>query len=498
MYRRLFLFYFCIVFFLMACSDNTEPSTIAEEATENEQGDEQKEIEESPNDQDNKKMAADHIAEDPVGDVISPNITISGKMTLKEDIIEVDAESNLPEGVQVRVKSFLNPYGGNVVSEILENETIEVGQSGVIKGSIPFDSALYESNLNDPVRLQLTYSHSRISSMHERADEINSIYGEDGKNFEGPFVVEEYKAGRDKPTFIIQADAIGPIRVGEEFILEEKIVGDPPDDYGEPDVWVEAEIVDTDHRYVYVKGSTNLMDGLILHGNIHSDADSNHGQNIYTYKAEVQKDGTFMMPIEYKSLTDEGFIEIYSMASLTHRRSRVILDAYGEEFEHLKGDIVEKRYEGKAEQMIKLTIPLNPEYEDAPDNMDVTKDGDEMKLIMPDDILFEFGESDIRNEGKSSIQAVAKWLEDKEYTGMIKIYGHTDNVGDDNINQPLSEERAENVFRTLKSFVNDPSLYQFEVKGFGEYEPISTNETDEGRQRNRRVEILLSGDMDTD
>ncbi|KAB8126256.1 OmpA family protein [Gracilibacillus oryzae] len=235
-----------------------------------------------------------------------------------------------------------------------------------------------------------------------------------------------------------------------------------------------------------------------MNGNVFSSEESRHGQNMFTYKAEVQRDGTFIMPIEYKSLTDEGFIEIYSMAGNDHRRNKAVVDAYGDEFEHLQGDIVEKRYEDETEQIIKLIIPLNAQYEDTPDNIDVTKNGDELKLILPDDILFEFGESEITKEGQNSIQEVVKWLESKEYEGTIKIYGHTDNVGDDDINQPLSEERAENVAGKLESNMTNPALYQYEVKGFGESEPVASNQTDEGRQRNRRVEILLSGEITED
>ena len=80
---------------------------------------------------------------------------------------------------------------------------------------------------------------------------------------------------------------------------------------------------------------------------------------------------------------------------------------------------------------------------------------------------------------------------ERRLQGLIKIYGHTDNEGTDEINQPLSEDRSQNVYEELLSHLSDSSEYDFEVKGFGKYEPIASNESSEGRQRNRRVEILL-------
>src|SRR5260370_1405106 len=74
----------------------------------------------------------------------------------------------------------------------------------------------------------------------------------------------------------------------------------------------------------------------------------------------------------------------------------------------------------------------------------------------------------------------------------LQVEGHTDSVGGDDYNQQLSEHRAEAVRDYLvQQGISAPSI---EAKGFGKTEPIASNETPEGRQQNRRVELGVSGD----
>ena len=74
----------------------------------------------------------------------------------------------------------------------------------------------------------------------------------------------------------------------------------------------------------------------------------------------------------------------------------------------------------------------------------------------------------------------------------VAIEGHTDSVGSDDYNQQLSERRAQAV---RDYFVQQGiSAAAVEAHGYGKTEPIATNDTPEGRQQNRRVELILSGD----
>jgi outer membrane protein OmpA-like peptidoglycan-associated protein len=71
------------------------------------------------------------------------------------------------------------------------------------------------------------------------------------------------------------------------------------------------------------------------------------------------------------------------------------------------------------------------------------------------------------------------------------VEGHTDNVGSDDFNQKLSEQRAQAVRDYLTSQSVPSNMIT--ARGFGEAQPVATNDNNEGRQRNRRVELVVSG-----
>jgi outer membrane protein OmpA-like peptidoglycan-associated protein len=77
----------------------------------------------------------------------------------------------------------------------------------------------------------------------------------------------------------------------------------------------------------------------------------------------------------------------------------------------------------------------------------------------------------------------------KKTTWKLEIAGHTDNVGDDNLNLVLSKKRAE----ALKSYLMSQGIEESRLLTlfYGETKPIATNDTPEGRQKNRRVEMKI-------
>jgi outer membrane protein OmpA-like peptidoglycan-associated protein len=75
----------------------------------------------------------------------------------------------------------------------------------------------------------------------------------------------------------------------------------------------------------------------------------------------------------------------------------------------------------------------------------------------------------------------------------VAVEGHTDSVGSDDYNQQLSERRAGSVRNFLVQ--NGVPLTVISAMGFGESQPVATNDTPEGRQTNRRVELVVTGEV---
>lgn len=113
------------------------------------------------------------------------------------------------------------------------------------------------------------------------------------------------------------------------------------------------------------------------------------------------------------------------------------------------------------------------------------------KFQMPSALLFDTGQSILKPESEPTIAALAEVLI-KNTTLRIEIGGHTDNVGSEHNNQQLSEQRAQSLFQALLDKKVPPA--QLRWKGYGESQPLATNDTETGRQKNRRVECRMMND----
>ena len=103
-------------------------------------------------------------------------------------------------------------------------------------------------------------------------------------------------------------------------------------------------------------------------------------------------------------------------------------------------------------------------------------------------VLFGFGKYALTEASKAELERMEKVFEKYPETD-ITIEGHTDAVGSEASNQRLSEQRAASVADYLAEL--GISRERFEVTGYGETQPVASNETDEGRTANRRVEVSV-------
>jgi len=103
---------------------------------------------------------------------------------------------------------------------------------------------------------------------------------------------------------------------------------------------------------------------------------------------------------------------------------------------------------------------------------------------------FKFGQTKMPDDMQSQIDELVSQLKANPNGGYIEIEGHTDNVGDKNINYKLGLERAEAVKRYLYENQQIP-LHKINVISYGEEKPIAPNKTKAGRAQNRRVVIKV-------
>ena len=117
-----------------------------------------------------------------------------------------------------------------------------------------------------------------------------------------------------------------------------------------------------------------------------------------------------------------------------------------------------------------------------------TDNGSAILVNLPDGVTFDVGSYSLRPEFRSTLDKVAESL--VQYpNSLIDVYGHTDSTGSDAFNQTLSENRARTVLNYLVS--RGVPAARIRSQGFGETMPIASNDTADGRQKNRRVEIKI-------
>ena len=120
--------------------------------------------------------------------------------------------------------------------------------------------------------------------------------------------------------------------------------------------------------------------------------------------------------------------------------------------------------------------------------VDVVRQGDDLLLRMPSGITFATNQSSIEPRFQPTLDQVAQTLSEYPKT-MIDVLGHTDSDGSEAYNQSLSERRAQSVASYLGGHGVAP--VRVATKGYGEMQPIGSNETPDGKAQNRRVEIKI-------
>ena len=118
----------------------------------------------------------------------------------------------------------------------------------------------------------------------------------------------------------------------------------------------------------------------------------------------------------------------------------------------------------------------------------VERVGEGIAVTFASGLLYDFDSDVVRPEAQKNLSSLASSL--NQYPGSdILIVGHTDQVGSDAYNQALSERRAASAANYLVA--QGVSRSRVATRGVGEAEPVETNDTEDGRSQNRRVEIAI-------
>ena len=155
------------------------------------------------------------------------------------------------------------------------------------------------------------------------------------------------------------------------------------------------------------------------------------------------------------------------------------------------------------EQVIRLlddtkkTIESSLKDQIAAKDIEVIETESHVKMILVDKILFESGSVDVSEEGEALLAIIAKSIKDSKSQNIV-VEGHTDNKpisgrlkGRFPSNWELSAARAAAVVRYLLKSGNLPAQ-NLSVHGYSYYHPLASNETENGRSQNRRIEIILT------
>jgi outer membrane protein OmpA-like peptidoglycan-associated protein len=132
--------------------------------------------------------------------------------------------------------------------------------------------------------------------------------------------------------------------------------------------------------------------------------------------------------------------------------------------------------------------PATTTLDERLDRLGAEVTGTEVTIRLPGSVLFDFDSAQIRPDAERTLAEVAEVI--KGYAKRpVRVEGHTDSVASDDYNQKLSDRRAASVQAWLAGKGVEGG--RLTPRGFGETRPVADNGTAEGRQRNRRVEVII-------
>ncbi|APC47560.1 OmpA family protein [Virgibacillus halodenitrificans] len=455
--KKLILFLFLVIWMTGCGGEEAEKAEGTETAQSKEMKKDMDEKAEEASDTDNLEDKGTD-GKNNLGDM---KVELSGKASIKEESVIIDGESNLLPGTFIYSSGVTD--SGFASSNFINKA--EVQEDGSF--TFEFDGI----SKSTTVKLKL----------YNTKDETKKHYGENLEKVTGPqkYKTENHGEFEVKTEFYINADLPMPYTIPIEIPKWEK----EPENYGDTNVWMEAK-VDSDHRYLYFHGKSNLVEGTQVGGNLRKASGI---IDAFSFgHTRVNPDGTFELRVPYHQLKQGMYMPI--QVKPKNNSWDDFVSAYGEQGEKWKGNLVKN---DKDDKYLEYIVEIDAPNFDPAEDVGLTVNEEEVKMQMPDHLLFDFDKSELKPEAKKILDKVIQDLQELEEGTDIQINGHTDNVGDSDYNQELSKERADAVWNYLKKN-GDLNGLQVEKQGYGDTKPIASNKDEDGQEKNRRVEIVIN------
>jgi len=462
-------------------ADASEEELDEEEETETEEADMDKEMEEmdeeNPED-DNNSALEDADEEHSQGDY---DIYIGGEVTEADDKIVIEGESNLIPGSrvvgEVSVSTDTNYYWARETKEYeyLADTTELVDENGDFNMEIE----------NHGIQGKETVVSVKFDFDGQQDDDVIRHYGDRGQNLEGAYIYQHRgeSGGRDPKNIFKKAEVATVFTTGEDEAVrqfKEPSWYDLPDDMGDPRVWLEVEEVNDDGEYFYVHGRSNLIEGTRI---------GIYRKNSRKAQTLIKPDGSFDFKFDYEYKEDPFIIRFKP----DDYQWNIVEETYGAKGQNLVGNLVEKYAHNNEKQLIEYEVEDDSQEIEVPDNVELNIDGSEVTMFVPDDVLFDFDEDKLKKDSKKTLEEIADVVEDSfnKKDLDIMITGHTDNEGSYSYNMDLSKDRAEAVKDYLEDQLESDDII-YTTEGYADDKPIASNDSESGRAKNRRVEIVIN------
>ncbi len=188
---------------------------------------------------------------------------------------------------------------------------------------------------------------------------------------------------------------------------------------------------------------------------------------------------------DFLTLLFTFFVALYALSSIDITKAEKMTSSLRKVFKVIDEPISfeEDRNKVIIEDLRKLLNDIS--------GINIKSDARGIVVTLPDSLLFSSGSAELKPESIDALTRIGEKL--KELPGKVAIEGHTDNIPISSSvyksNWELSSARASSVLHFLLQRGLSPD--RFLIAGYGEYKPVATNDTDEGRAKNRRVELII-------